>query len=98
MKLRGGSLGTISGGRRTATIGPTATQFPSGVPDGMNVAAVDNGASISQTLQATLTDMTDYTLKVSAGQRAGPDLLGRLVIRPLGKAPIDGVGGEEGRG
>src|SRR5258708_5832115 len=47
---------------------PAAAQFPGGVPDGVNVAAVTDG-DISQTLLANLTANTMYTLLVSVGQR-----------------------------
>jgi hypothetical protein len=63
----------------SSTYGPTATQFPGGVPNGSNVAAVDYGASISQTLAATLTAGIQYALVVSVGQRADYSLSGYLI-------------------
>jgi hypothetical protein len=40
------------------------------IPDGLNVAAVSSGVSISQTLSAVLTADTQYTLQVGIGNRA----------------------------
>jgi hypothetical protein len=63
---------------------PTTTQFPGGIPNGINVAAVDGGASISQTLAATLTALTQYTLVVYVGQRADYPLSGYLISLDAG--------------
>jgi hypothetical protein len=51
---------------------PGPLQFPSGVPEGDNVAALGNtigGGVISQILSATLQANTNYTLMVDVGQR-----------------------------
>jgi hypothetical protein len=65
------------------TVHPSTTQFPTGIPDGVNVAAVnfstDFAAHISQTLAATLTADTQYTLQVDVGQRADIGLSGYLI-------------------
>jgi PEP-CTERM motif len=58
---------------------PGTSQFPGGIPDGSQVAAVDLGGSISQTVAATLTANTQYTLQVSVGQRADLSLSGFLI-------------------
>lgn len=58
---------TIAGS--AGTYNPTSTQYPGGVPEGMNVAFI-NGGSISQVLGATLTADTSYTLQVDVGDRA----------------------------
>jgi hypothetical protein len=57
----------------TATFKPGAGQFPGGVPEGFNVAAVGSGVSsgaISQILTATLQANTTYTLTVDVGHRS----------------------------
>jgi hypothetical protein len=57
---------------QTATFKPGPTEFPGGVPEGVNVAAVGNGggiSAISQTLAATLQANMTYTLTVDVGQR-----------------------------
>ena len=46
-------------------------EFPAGIPDGVNVAAVGGGSSISQTLSGLLTGNTNYTLLVGVGNRSG---------------------------
>ncbi len=46
-------------------------EFPAGIPDGLNVAAVGGGSSISQTLSGFLTGDTNYTLLVGVGNRRG---------------------------
>jgi hypothetical protein len=66
-----------------STFHPTATQFPGGVPDGVNVAAVQLG-SIFQTLSATLTANTQYTLMVGVGQRADFPLGSYLITLEAG--------------
>jgi hypothetical protein len=60
---------TGSTGAFFSTYHPTTGQFPGGVPDGVNVAAVQSG-NIFQTLSANLTANNQYTLLVSVGQRA----------------------------
>ncbi len=57
-----------------STFWPTITQggdFPQGIPEGLQVAAVSGGASISQTLTTVLAADTQYTLLVGIGNRAG---------------------------
>jgi hypothetical protein len=68
----------------SSTFHPTPAQFPSGVPDGFNVAAVDKGASISQILRDTLTANAAYTLLLSVGQLADLSLTGYLISRKAG--------------
>ena len=48
-----------------------AGEFPGGIPDGLNVAAVGDGFSISQTLSGLLSGDTNYTLLVGVGNRSG---------------------------
>lgn len=50
---------------------PNSIPFPSGVPDGSNVAIINNSGSISQILSDTLIANTTYTLQVYVGNRAG---------------------------
>jgi hypothetical protein len=56
---------------QTATFKPGTAQFPGGVPEGVNVAAVGNTTtgSISQSLAALLAANTTYTLMVDVGVR-----------------------------
>lgn len=55
----------------TNTFRPTAAQFPAGVPDGVNDAAIGPfSGTIFQVLAATLQANTTYTLKVDVGVRA----------------------------
>jgi len=67
---------TIAPGSGTATFKPSTGaggEFPAGVPDGVNVAALGNGfnsGDIRQTLSATLLANTKYTLKLFLGQRS----------------------------
>src|SRR5260370_12529747 len=60
---------TAGPGVSMSTYHPTTSQFPGGVPDGVNVGAVQGG-DMSQTLLANLTANTQYTLLVSVGRRA----------------------------
>src|SRR5258708_32814894 len=60
---------TAGPGASMSTYHPTTSQFPGGVPDGVNVGAVQGG-DMSQTLLANLTANTQYTLLVSVGRRA----------------------------
>lgn len=46
-------------------------EFPGGIPEGRNVAAVGGGSSISQNLSGMLTAGTSYSLSVGIGNRAG---------------------------
>lgn len=48
---------------------PTAASYPSGVPDGVNVAYSNSSAVIDQVLTATLTANTSYTLSIDVGSR-----------------------------
>jgi hypothetical protein len=48
---------------------PTASSFPAGVPDGLNIAYSASSAAIDQVLTATLTANTTYTLSVNVGSR-----------------------------
>ncbi|EDY17585.1 protein of unknown function DUF1555 [Chthoniobacter flavus Ellin428] len=48
---------------------PTASEYPGGAPDGVNVAYSNSGAVIDQVLSATLTANTTYTLSVDVGSR-----------------------------
>src|SRR5258708_38638213 len=61
---------TAGPGAFFSTYHPTTSQFPGGVPDGVNVGAVQGG-DMSQTLLANLTANTQYTLLVSVGRRGG---------------------------
>ena len=45
-------------------------EFPGGIPEGRNVAAVGGGSSISQNLSGMLTADTSYSLSVGIGNRA----------------------------
>ena len=54
---------------------PTATQFPRGASDGLNVLAVNSG-SASQQLLATLQPNVTYALQVDIGQRADASFAG----------------------
>src|SRR5690242_18724099 len=47
-----------------STYRPTAAQFAGGGPEGVNVAAVNSGSSISQTVPAVLQANPTYTLQV----------------------------------
>ena len=47
----------------------TASQYPGGVPDGVNVAYSSSSAVIDQVLSATLAANTTYTLTVDVGSR-----------------------------
>lgn len=52
-----------------STYHPTTTEITGGAQDGLNVAAVGAGFSIFQTLSATLTADTNYSLQVAVGER-----------------------------
>lgn len=75
-------FGDPGGVRATGAFGvfkPGTVQYPSGVPDGVNIAyltAVVNSVSISQTLSATLLANDTYTLTAWAGLRDDPSVFG----------------------
>lgn len=48
---------------------PTASSYPSGVPDGVNMAYSSSSAVIDQVLTTTLAANTTYTLSVNVGSR-----------------------------
>jgi len=48
---------------------PTSSSYPSGVPDGVNIAYSSSAAVIDQVLSATLTANTTYTLSINVGSR-----------------------------
>jgi len=48
---------------------PTASNYPGGVPDGVNIGYAGGSAVIDQLLNANLTVNTTYTLSVSVGNR-----------------------------
>ena len=65
------NLGPIPGWTTTGQSGsfqPSSTYFALPLPDG-NIVAYSNGGSISQTLAASLTPDTIYTLSVDVGNR-----------------------------
>jgi hypothetical protein len=67
-----GATGWIVG-PQSGTFKPGTTQFPGGVPGGVNVGYADNvhsTGSFLQTLGALLRPNTTYTLTLSIGQRA----------------------------
>ena len=74
-----GNIPGWTGSAFYSTYHPTAAQFPGGVPDGVNVAAVTSG-DIFQTLLANLTANTMYTLLVSVGQRADGFAIGPYLV------------------
>jgi hypothetical protein len=55
----------------SSTFRPSSAEYPGGIPEGLNVAAVANGAFIFQTLTDTLTADTTYSLFVDVGNRPG---------------------------
>ncbi len=55
----------------SSTFRPQTSDYPGGIPEGLNVAAVTNGDLTYQTLSATLTADTTYTLLVDVGNRPG---------------------------
>jgi hypothetical protein len=60
---------SIDGWIGGATWHPGTSYYPSGVPDGVNVAW-NNSGTISQTLTTALTNNTTYNLNVQIGHRA----------------------------
>ena len=71
----GGILNTISGWLATSGGGdgvfhPTAAQYPSGVPEGVNIAYVNlSGNFVRQVLAEALQANTSYRLEVAVGRR-----------------------------
>jgi|GEM_PF-2490481 len=59
---------------------PTTSDYPSGVPNGTNVATLGTGGTISQTLSETIVAGADYQVSLSAGRRSG-DAQGTYEIR-----------------
>jgi hypothetical protein len=59
---------------------PTNTHFPTGVPEGVNVA-YSHGDDISQTLSETLTAGITYSLQVDIGTRNTPVARHSVVIQ-----------------
>src|SRR5260370_36281436 len=74
---------TAGPGASMSTYHPTTSQFPGGVPDGVNVGAVQGG-DMFQSLLANLTANNQYTLLVSVGRRADK-ALGTHLITPWGR-------------
>jgi hypothetical protein len=57
---------------QVGTFRPGTFNFPAGVPEGVNVAAIGNnsgGGTLEQTLAATLSSNTKYSLMVDVGRR-----------------------------
>jgi len=74
---------------------PGTAQFAGGAPGGSNVAFIGGDelsssatGSISQTLIATLTPNTTYTLKFSIGSRADYPITGYLAALTVGGVPV----------
>src|SRR4051812_34264625 len=55
----------------SSTFRPSSAEYPGGIPQGLNVAAVTNGDFMFQTLTDTLTADTTYSLSVEVGNRPG---------------------------
>jgi hapalindole biogenesis HpiC1 cyclase-like protein/PEP-CTERM motif-containing protein len=77
---------TPDGAADGGTYDPTTVQYPSGVPDGENVAFSSNFpggslsiATISQVLAATLAGNTLYTLNIDVGDRTDTNFGGYLI-------------------
>lgn len=49
---------------------PTTSDYPSGIPNGTNVATLTTGGSISQSLSETIQPGADYRITLSAGRRS----------------------------
>lgn len=62
---------------------PTASSYPGGAPDGLNIAYSSSSAVIDQVLTATLTANTTYTLSVAVGSRLDPPHLDGYTIQLL---------------
>jgi hypothetical protein len=71
---------------------PTASSYPSGVPDGVNTGYSNASAVIDQVLAATLTANTIYTLSVNVGNRLdAPHNDGYTIQLLAGGAVLGGI-------
>ncbi len=105
----GGWTNSVPGWAVTGSAGafrPTTTQFPSGVPDGQQIAFVNPGGVLTATLGETLQPDTLYILQVDWGRRqdgpaqghqmtlrAGGVDLGWVNNSTIGNGPMPPVGG-----
>lgn len=68
----------IGNATNVATLNPTVGMFPT-IPGGENIAVINGGAALSQTLPAILTANTLYTLEVFVGNRLDAPFPGYIV-------------------